>query len=430
MPNPRRSRPIRVVLAIACALALAGCAASPGAAPEPPELPLVPTEQAEFRTEDVQQAMHRLMDAGAPAVLVEVRDEHGVWRSSLGERRYGDGQAADPLAPVRVASITKSMIGVILMQLVQEGRLSLDDDVERHAPGLLSPPAPVTLRMLADHTSGAPEYIGTFDLADVRSLPGVLTADYEEQELVERVREQPWRFAPGSSFEYSNTNYLVLGLVLERAGGRPLAELIRERVAEPIGAETTFLPSGLETPEGMAHGYFTESGVYVDVTRQSGSIWAGAGGVVSTVGEVNTFFRAVMRGEYLDRARLAEYLRLNAWGYGIGVQGREDPCPAPAASPAPPAPERTEAADPGSRPGPLAPAGPGATAQLQIGEPGMVYGHMGSGLGFRMLSFSTPDGARQVTVSWTASPPDYGADPRLEPAQAVVDAALLATCPG
>ena len=78
MPNPRRSRPIRAVLAIACALALAGCAASPGAAPEPPELPLVPTEQAEFRTEDVQQAMHRLMDAGAPGLHFFTFNEHAA----------------------------------------------------------------------------------------------------------------------------------------------------------------------------------------------------------------------------------------------------------------------------------------------------------------------------------------------------------------
>lgn len=407
---------------------LAACSGgSPGAGTPPP----VPTQEATFDTTGIEAAMQATLDAGAPAVLIEVRNGDEVWRDALGTGAIVDGGAVDPLAPVRVASVTKSMMGVVLMQLVDEGDLDLDAPIEQVLPGVVPETEPVTVRQLADHTSGMPDYIETFPIEDPAELSAMLSGEYTPQELIGRVADTPWLSAPGTEFHYSNTNYLVLTLLIEELTGRPLPDVLRDRIVEPGDLESTSLPLDTDMPEGAAHGYFTMSGVYIDVTAQSGSLWWGAGGVVSTVGDIDTFYRGLFQGTYLPDESVSEMIDLNADGYGLGIQGHVDPCPAPDPVPTVP-PIASEEPEPTASDGPTGSGEPTSSTPTAtptpLGEPGMTYGHLGSGLGYRILSFSSPDGERQVTVSWTASPLDYAADPRLTPAWSVLDAALLATC--
>ncbi|MGO2112299.1 MAG: serine hydrolase domain-containing protein [Pseudoclavibacter sp.] len=603
-PNPERfGRFARALAAIAtvCVLVvvLAACTSRPAPLEDPPP---VPSETATFETDAIEAAMDAMLTAGAPAVLVEVRDGDEVWRHALGVTTVTGSERPDPLAQVRIASVTKSMIGTILLQLEAEGDLDLDEPIETYLPDLLlgrevvaadgadgaddeggtdsggatdgegddaspgatgasgpelslepepeptgpewtapadpesqvpnevpdgatlgtdvtfdgegepilDPTSTVTARMLAQHVAGLPDYINTFPLKDFAELPSTLAGDYSLEELIGRVAAQPWTAPPGAGFSYSNTNYLVLSLLIEQITGDPIDEVFDERIADRGNLEVTSLPSEAELPEGGAHGYFELDGVYIDVSKQSGSLWSGAGGVVSTVGDVNSFYRGLMQGAYLHAGELHEALDLNDAGYGIGIQGHADPCPAgdPVYATVPPeagggaddgdtddggtpgapdassggaetpgstgeAGETGETGEPGeagvsdesgahgdsrdAEPGPVVdgasgdrpavaaaptsstdaptPSDPGlpptptAIERFEIGEPGMTYGHLGSGLGYRILSMSSPDGERQVTVSWTASPVDYGADPRIEPAWQAVDAALMATCP-
>lgn len=476
----------------------------------------MPTQAATFDTAAIAAAMDAMLVAGAPAVLVEVRNGDEVWRNAVGVTEVTGSQRPDALAPVRIASVTKVMLGTVLLQLVSEGALDLDEPIANYLPDLrlgrevlagadgteapqlepsppptgpswtapAAPPPPsevptgavvgsdvafdvaqhpildptsiVTARMLAQHTAGLPDYIGTFPLADLTGLHATLEATYDTASLVERVAGLPWTGEPGAAFAYSNTNYLVLSLLIERLTGEPIDRVLQERLFEPGKLAATSLPTTADLPADGAHGYFTHEGIYIDVSRQSGTLWSGAGGVVSTVGDVNSFERALLQGAYLFPEQLRELLRLNGDGYGIGVQGRADPCPAgdpvlvPAIPDAGAAPGASvaptgRAAGPGATPlaivdtgeassaspTPSASTTPSATpgARVQIGEPGMTYGHLGSGLGYRILTFSSPDGMRQVTVAWTASPLDYATDARLAPAWQLVDAALLATCP-
>ncbi|GGA66124.1 hypothetical protein GCM10011490_15960 [Pseudoclavibacter endophyticus] len=521
---------------VCCLVAvLAACSSRPAPLEDPPP---VPTEEATFDTAAIEAGMDAMLAAGAPAVLVEVRDGDEVWRHALGVISVTGNERPDPLAAVRIASVTKSMIGVILLQLVAEGRLDLDEPIAEYLPDLtlgrevvelgevddgaggqgdaavpdatgasgpdltLEPspvptgpdwtaPAPdpdasvpdevppgavegsdvafdadgapildpttiVTPRMLAQHTAGVPDYIGTFPLTDFAELPSTLGGDYDLDELIGRVAAEPWPSRPGGAFNYSNTNYLVLSLLIEQITGDPIERVIQERIAEGGGLEATSLPGDATLPEGGAHGYFELEGVYIDVSTQSASLWSGAGGIVSTVGDVNSFYRGLMQGAYVHADELRTALELNQAGYGIGVQGHADPCPpGDPVFATPPGPTNDDDADAGDAaldavgpdgegaqvgggdsagedPTPSATpgdAGPAVSQFPQIGEPGMTYGHLGSGLGYRILSMSSPDGMRQVTLSWTASPVDYGGDPRLGPAWETIDAALTATCP-
>ena len=486
----------------------------------------MPTDEATFDTSAVNAGMDALLAAGAPAVLVEVRDGNEVWRSAVGVTTVTGAEKPDPLAGIRVASVTKSMLGTLLMQLVADGEVDLDEPIATYLPELrlgrevlvdesgtpelepsptptgpswtapastlppqhvppgaevgadvafdaaqqpiLNPAQSVTPRMLAQHTAGLPDYIGTFPLGNFGDLSATLEQRYDLPGLIRRVGGLPWSGQPGAGFAYSNTNYLVLSLLIERVTGRSIDEALRERVFEAGNLGATSLPVTPDLPPGSAHGHFTQDGVYVDVSRQSGTLWSGAGGVVSTTGDVNSFYRALLQGTYLAPADLALMLSLNGSGYGIGVQGHVDPCGpgapvlvggpsasatatatagagagvgasvgatvgagagAPDGVPAPSAGAASPVAAGVASPTAAGVASPTAEPlPVQIGKPGMTYGHMGSGLGYRILSFSSPDGLRQVTVAWTASPLDYATDPRLEPAWRVVDAALLATC--
>ena len=472
---PRRSKPtasaggatrgfmskcVRSTGAAARAVAMAALAAC-SSEPSRPNPPLTPEAPATFRTSGVAGIMEQMIDAGAPAVLVEIRDGDEVWASAQGVQDITTETPADASMSVRVASITKSMVATIVLELVEEGEIALDDPIDDYLPALVDSPAPVTIRELLQHTSGMPDYVQTLSLDSPSSILDTMTETMTNDGLIDRANSLDWLFTPGTSFSYSNTNYIVLTDLIEEVTKKSIQQQIETRIARPAGLERTRIPNGTEMFDGHAEGYFTVEGLYVDVSGQNATLWSGAGGVESTVGDVNTFYRALMTGRYIDLDSLSEMLTTNASRYGLGIMAEPDPCGVPASSASPGAtatpppttaePGASDWADPdatGANATEPDATGAGATdtpatdtpprlgtqpgdedAAPQIGEPGMVYGHLGSGLGYRMLSMSSADGVRQVTVSWTASPVDYGDDPRLQPAYDLVNEALRATCP-
>ncbi|MET9829045.1 serine hydrolase domain-containing protein [Streptomyces sp. NPDC006385] len=341
----------------------------------------------------LQAALDKLTAAGAPAALAQVRVGDEVWSGASGVRDVRTRQAARPGDRYRIASITKAMVATVVLQLVDEGRLGLDDAVVRHLTGVLpAAHAKVTVRQLLDHTSGLPNY---FDVL----FPTGTDAELERnrfryvapEELVRRAVEQPP--APAGQFSYSNTNYVVLGLIAERATGRPLARELERRVLRPAGMKDTSYPTLSPFLTGPhVNGYRQDAkGRLVDTTVYTPSVWGAAGGVVSTSGDVNRFFRALSDGTLLSPARLADMRTVNEAGYGLGVLGGGDLCPAA----------------PGDR----------------------VWGNMGNGFGYRSQSWSSPDGRRQITFGWTVTVPGVVGPPAVEKAvQEFLVTALAATC--
>lgn len=447
------ARRVAVAAALAVTLALTGCVG--GNLPGPTAVPLRPTESASFETDDLTELMHQLVAAGAPAVTLEVRDGDEVWSSAVGVQSSASELPASASDTSRVASVTKPMVAAMILQLVNEGALTLDTNVEDILPGIVGD-REVTVEQLLQHTSGMPDYVPALALTDPTQILDVLDNGRSLQELVDLALGQGWHFDPGTSWEYSNSNYVVLTMLLEELTGNSLAQELSTRITTPLGLANTSIPDGTAMPSNSLHGYVVESGLAIDVTKQDASLWNGAGAVVSTPADVNTFMRALLTGQVLPPQLVGYMLRLNDDGYGLGVQARGDQCPAgdatiinseqvdptltpgataasatgpteaAALAPGPSIPDSwPEAPDEGS--GSVVEDGTGATG-VQIGEPGMVYGHLGSGLGYRALTLSSPDGLRQVTVFWTASEINQDNDERVHLAYDIADAALSRDC--
>jgi D-alanyl-D-alanine carboxypeptidase len=442
-----------VAAGFAAVFALTACVGT--ALPGPTAVPLRPTESASFETDDLTDLMNQLVDAGAPAVTIEVRDGDEVWSSAVGVQSTRSELPAKPTDASRVASLTKPMVATLVLQLVDDGEIALDTAIEDVLPGVVGG-RDVTVEQLLQHTSGMPDYVPALALEDPTQIISILEEGRSHEELVDLALGQDWLFDPGTGWEYSNSNYVVLTMLIEELTGMPLAEVLAERIATPLGLANTSIPEGTSLPTNSLHGYVVESGLGIDVTEQDASLWTGAGAVVSTPADVSTFMRALLTGQILSPRLVGYMLRLNDEGYGLGVQARGNQCgdseptlinsqlvepraspeaegttgaaptEAPAAAPGPSVPENwPDEPEEGSGSVTTDDAG---TSAVQIGEPGYVYGHLGSGLGYRALTLSSPDGLRQVTVFWTASEISQDNDVRVHLAYDIADAALSRDC--
>ncbi|WP_283136625.1 serine hydrolase domain-containing protein [Rhizohabitans arisaemae] len=343
---PRRPRMV-TVSALAASLALA--ALFPGAVAATPSAASSSTTAPRAQ---LQQLARKLVDAGAPGVIVRVDDGRGtpveIVEQATWTRRDHLLKAGDEF---RVASNTKTMMATLVLQLAAEGRLALTDSVEKWLPGKVPGGEAITLRMLLNHTSGL------FDYTDDPALrPSVLGKDRRRwtpaKLLAAGVKHKPL-FAPGTKWSYSNTGYAAIGAVLERVTGAGLAELVRDRIARPLGLKHTYYatdstwrgpyargyePDAAHMPPGVPAGFRHFAGPrrhgHVDVSGNDPG-WGGpAGAVVSTVQDWSRFTTALMSGELLPAGRLAQMRTTvpvdpkqpDGPGYGLGVQTGAHPC--------------------------------------------------------------------------------------------------------
>ena len=279
------------------------------------------------------------MRAGVPGILLHVKDPRtGARRYAAGVNDLATNTALVPSARFRIGSITKTFIATIVLQLVGEGRLKLDEPVARRLPGLISNGDRVTVRQLLNHTSGLPDYTG-----DPELLAGIAkNRVWSPEELVALAERQRQQFTPGTAFGYSNTNYIVTGLLIEAVTGRPLARALKRRVFSPLElGHTSFPAKESSVPGSHAHGYIsteaspTHDGRPLDVTEYNPShAWA-AGAIVSNAADLSHFYRALMTGKLLDRAQLRQMKTTVAmdpndpnstFRYGLGLQRVNDDC--------------------------------------------------------------------------------------------------------
>ncbi|WP_017538352.1 serine hydrolase domain-containing protein [Nocardiopsis halophila] len=318
-----------VVLAAATALVAlpwssSGEEPAPAASPAPPDPPRIGPE----RRIALQQALNRTVAGGSASGAVAEYTEHNAggsdtWNGVAGVADRATGDPVDPQAHFRVASISKPFVAATVLQLAEEGRLGLDDTLEELLPGLVEGGRHITLRMVLSHTSGLYSY--NKDMPSVRSDPG---RTWRPEELVGIAGAHDPVFAPGTDVEYSNTNYVLAALVIEEATGRPYAEEVRERILEPLELTGTSIPDGPGVPEPAMHGYAWVSDgaggrTAEDVTEFDTSRWYGTAQVVSTVSDINTYWRALLDGEVLGEEMLQEMLTVQAYnggdyGYALG----------------------------------------------------------------------------------------------------------------
>ena len=212
-----------------------------------------------------------------------------------------DGGTVEPDSAFRVGSLSKTFVAVMLLQLVADGTIGLDDLVVDHAPDLTIADG-VTIRQLLAHRSGIPEH------TDGELAPAVLAdpaRTWTPADVLELVADQPRDFAPGTQFAYSNTNYIVAGLLLESVTGMTLADNLQSRIVEPLGLTSTyFAPDDARSPIGGFSNSLPGGDTSGDSYRALETAAGAAGALVSTASDLAIFIRALAHGELLDERHL------------------------------------------------------------------------------------------------------------------------------
>ncbi|MFC0629235.1 serine hydrolase domain-containing protein [Kribbella deserti] len=283
----------------------------------------------------VQAELNALVrDEEFPAALAAVRQRDGrVGNYAAGVADLTTEAKAPVDGKVRMASNTKTYVATVVLQLVGEGKVALDAPIDKYLPNLLRGEGidgrNITVRQVLQHTSGLPEYTGLLFSGGVLKN---LHRHYEPHELLNVALTQKADFAPGDRWNYSNTNYVVAGLLVQKVTGRPLGEEITKRVIERARLRNTYWPAVGEQKIRGRHprGYYAESsdGPLVDVTELDPSMAWAAGALVSTPSDLLKFFTALIGGKLLKPEQLAQMMTTveapgaNATGdarYGLGL---------------------------------------------------------------------------------------------------------------
>jgi D-alanyl-D-alanine carboxypeptidase len=293
--------------------------------------PLAPARQAASSVSP-QQIARSLVADGAPGAEVVVRTPNGVRRAAAGLARLKPADRLRPTDRYRIASVTKPFTATVVLQLAAEGRLHLSDPVERWLPGKVPNGRRITLRELLSHTSGLFDY--DEDAAWVRSRFADPGRVWSPLELVRIATSHPPRFAPGTSWSYSNTNYVLLGLVVEAATGTTLDRAFRQRIFTPLSLQATSYPKATAVGGRLAHGYVGHAsspqirpGVFIDTTSLLSPSGWGAGQLVSNGDDVTAFLTALMRGRLVTPNLVAAMEKpIAGHGYGLGLIVTDTSC--------------------------------------------------------------------------------------------------------
>ncbi|MEV6279306.1 serine hydrolase domain-containing protein [Nocardia sp. NPDC051832] len=311
-----------VVSTIAAALLAASAVSNAHAAPDDPD-------QVALR-----QALHELVAAGAAGVQVRVHDNEGNRVLTAGTARLGTFDPVPADARFRIGSITKTFVATVVLQLVAEARLRLDDPVDQYLPqfGL---DRRITVRTILDHTSGL-RNAGGQPGPRGESAPSMFGTDpmqtYQPEDMVRFAAGQPLWFEPGTDWYYSNTNYILAGLLIETVTGTPYSRQLQQRIIEPLGLSSTSLPGiSPEIPGPHTTGYRTAKflgiPLPIDVTALNPSFAGAAGEIISTTADLDAFSTALWSGELLPPALLAQMRTVRPIaarfgverGYGLGL---------------------------------------------------------------------------------------------------------------
>ncbi len=356
MRNAGRAAVGCVVLASAI---LSACTSGSGGAPPGASATELPADR-------LQAALDATMEAnGVPGAVAGVWTPAGSWVEAAGQADQATGTAMETSDVFPIRSVTKSMVVTLILQLVAEGKLALEAPLERFVKGVPNGDR-ITVRQLADMTSGVADYSRN------PGLGAALSDDpdhvWTTQELLALALEQPPSFEPGSRFEYSNTNTILLGMIVEEVTGEPLGRALRTRIFEPLGMEHTSYPADGVVPEPHPVGYQLDDGGEPQRVSVNLTALGPAGGVTSTAEDLSRWGDALASGALippeLQRERLA----------GAKQPGPDDP--------------------------------DYDVYAMGIGEVDGWWGHTGEGLGFEVLVMSDPETGSTIVILMNLTGPE------------------------
>ncbi len=266
---PKRS--LWIALLAVAAVAACGCSGSLHEAAQP---------QALHRPA-YQRALQTLASDGHSGAVAVVQTEDGTWQGAAGWADFYAKRRAHPDDRFAIESTTKTFVAAVVLQLVQEKRLSLQDTVQRWLPGLLPARPAITVRELLNHTSG---------LGNDVSFTG------PPRDRAKTIAATGLAFPPGTSVAYSNGNYVLLGLIVEKITGRRLDRVVTDRIIRPLELE--------RTSYGTEHA--TRKAAWLGSPEFIAAPVSGDGGIISTAGDLATFFRALMSGQIVQDELVSE----------------------------------------------------------------------------------------------------------------------------
>lgn len=306
--------------------ATAACVADPGAVVA--RLPAPSARQA--LTSGLVQTLDNaagqgFADAASEGAVVAVRSPEGTWQKAYG---LADPDAKTPMTTgvyQRIGSVTKTFTGTVVQQLAQDGQLNLDDPIANYAPEVPNGEA-ITVRMLLNMTSGIASY--TLDENFMDELFNDPTKTWTPDQLLAAGLALPPLFAPGEQFNYSNTNFILLGQVVEKVTAKPFEQVLDELVLTPLGLEATSMPGGADPyPAPHAQGLTLQGTAEAVITPVNTTGWNPswawtAGQMVSTVDDLLVYGRALGTGQGLLESE-AQIARLQSFpepgGYGLAM---------------------------------------------------------------------------------------------------------------
>jgi len=285
---------------------------------------------------EIQSEMDSLTEGTLPpGMVVWIDTPEYRFEGASGFANLVDETPMSPEGAFRIGSITKMFTATVIIQLAEDGVLTLDDPLAMWLPevaGQLPYGDEITLRHLLSHTSGVYSYVENeayftdlFTSITVDETTGNVSLDCTQQDpndtLATYVYEQDGLFEPGASWHYSNTNYTLLGMVIETATEMPLAEAYRLNIYEPLGMESTFLDCYEDALVDVVNGYTGFGETLSDLTNLHESLGWAAGGLVSTALDLVTFARGLFSGELFDDPASLENMTTAAPGLpsGLGI---------------------------------------------------------------------------------------------------------------
>jgi D-alanyl-D-alanine carboxypeptidase len=277
---------------------------------------------------ELQEAADRVVAKSDIPAVVTLFEQDGVRHvAAAGLANVKTHRQAQPSDRTWVGSITKSFVAVAVMQLIAEGRLSLDDTVEKRLPGWVKQGRRVRIRNLLNHTSGIPNYM-EFEPARSRVFrnPRVVIP---VRTLIAPALRFKLAFKPGSRAEYSNTNYVLLGEIVQRVTRKPLGRVLRERIFGPLGLRsTTYEPGARRLDAHQLHGYEVGGAGPRDVSWNTFGGLKPDGAVVSSARDLAVFFGALIRGRLVTKPLLAKMMTIvpRSHGEGMGLYRLPSPC--------------------------------------------------------------------------------------------------------
>jgi D-alanyl-D-alanine carboxypeptidase len=325
----------------------------------------------------LQQELNAILaQGGATSAIAEIRENGQVaWRGTAGVRELGRTAPAPLDGRFRVGSVTKTFLATVLLQLSAEGRVGLDDPIERYLPGVVPGGGAITVRQVLSHTAGIFDYTEDPEFADDTEAEQeqLVAADrwktYAPEQLIAVATSYPPYFAPGQGWHYSNTDYLLIGELIGKVTGHSWRTEVRQRILRPLGLHHTYLPgTATSIPGPHSHGYLPLTSGPADITELNPSVAGAAGEIISTTDDLTRFNAALLGGRLLGPAQLAEMTTTVPADadppseYGLGLMRTSLSC-------------------------------------------GAVWGHPGGIFGYTTYVFGDRSGTRQIAISVTPYDP-------------------------